>query len=60
LTVGPNLDVGWLQVAMDDALLVRGLECFGNLPGDRQRLIDVNRSMNKPIGERRSLDQLEY
>ena len=28
---------------MDDALFVRGFECFGNLLGDGQRLIDWNR-----------------
>ena len=37
--VGADLDVGRLQVPMDDALLVRGLERLGNLPRDRQRLV---------------------
>ena len=35
-----DLDVGRLQIAMDDAALVRGVERVGNLPGDRQRLGD--------------------
>ena len=43
---------------MDDALLVRRLERFGDLPRDRQRLIERNRSARDPIGERRALDQL--
>ena len=34
-----HLDVGGLQIAMDDALLVRRFECFGDLPRDRQRLV---------------------
>ena len=36
--VGPDHDVGGLQVAMDDALLVSGLERVGDLPRDRQHL----------------------
>ena len=36
--VGPNLDVGGLQVAVDDALLVRRLEGLGDLSRNRQRL----------------------
>ncbi len=37
---GAHLDVGGLEVAMDDALLVRGLERFGDLPRHRQRLVE--------------------
>ena len=33
-----NLDVRRLEIAMDDALLVRGFEGLRHLPGDRQRL----------------------
>ena len=43
---------------MDDALLVRGFEGFGNLLRDRQRLVDRNRSLRDPVRERRPLDQL--
>ena len=43
---------------MDDALLVRGFQCFGNLLGDRQRLIDWNRPLRDAVGQRRSFDQL--
>ena len=42
---------------MDDALLVRRLERFGDLPRDRQCLIDRNRALRDPVGERRPLDQ---
>ena len=36
--VGADLDVGGLEIAMDDALLVRGVERVGDLARDRQRL----------------------
>ena len=36
--VGADLDVGGLEIAMDDALLVRGLERVGDLPRDRRAL----------------------
>ena len=41
--VGPHLDVRRLQIAMDDAVLVRGLEGVGDLPRDRQSLGDRQR-----------------
>ena len=42
--VGADLDVGRLQIAMDDALLVRGFERFGDLPRDRERLVERKRA----------------
>ena len=39
--VGADLDVGRLQIAMDDALLVRRLERVGDLARDRQRVGDA-------------------
>ena len=38
--IGPDLDVGRLQIAMDDALLVRRLEGGADLPGDAHRLVE--------------------
>ena len=38
--VGPQLDVGRLQIAMDDALLVRRFERLRDLLRDRQGLIE--------------------
>ena len=38
--VGADLDVRGLQIAMDDALLVRGFERLGDLLRDRQRFVD--------------------
>jgi hypothetical protein len=43
---------------MDDALLVRRLDRVGDLLRDRQRLVDGNRPLRDPIGERRAFDQL--
>ena len=40
MPINRNLDVRRLQISMDDALLVRRLERFRDLPGDRQRLLD--------------------
>ena len=39
---------------MDDALLVRGLERVGDLPGDRQRLGQRHRSARDAIADRSS------
>ena len=36
--VGKHFDVGRLQVAVDDAGVVRGLEAFGDLPADVERV----------------------
>ena len=43
--VGRELDVGRLQVAMDDPLLVRRVERLGDLRRDRQRFGDRNRPL---------------
>ena len=51
--VGADLDVGRLQVAVDDPLLVRRLERFGDLPRDRQRFIDRHGPVRDAIGQRR-------
>ena len=40
-----NLDVGGLQIAMDDPLLVRGFERLGDLLRDRQRFVDRDRAL---------------
>ena len=43
---------------MDDALVVRGFEAVGDLPGDLERLVERNRALLDPLGQRRALDQL--
>jgi hypothetical protein len=40
LIVRRQSDVRGLQIAMDDPLLVRRLERVGDLPRDRERLVD--------------------
>ena len=55
--VDADLDVGGLQIAMDDPVLVRGAKRLGDLLRDRQCLIDWNRALCNSVGERRPLDQ---
>ncbi len=43
---------------MDDALLVRRFERFGNLPGDGKCFVDRNRPLRDAVGKRRAFDQL--
>ena len=43
-SVGLDLDVAGLQVAMSDSLLVRGFERVGDLPRNRQRFFERNRA----------------
>ena len=58
--VRSDLDVGGLEIAVDDALLVRGFERFGDLPRDRQCLVERDRPARDALRERRSLDQLQH
>ncbi len=55
---GRDLDVGGLQVAVDDAVLVRRLERLGDLPRDRQCLVDGNGPRAMRSRQRRPFDQL--
>ena len=57
---GCDLDVGGLQIAMDDAAIVRRLERFGDLPSDRNDLADRQRTGGQAFGECRPLDELEH
>ena len=58
--VRPQLDVRRLQIAMDDALLVRRLESDGDLPRDRDRLVERERPGRDAVRQRRPVDQLEH
>src|SRR5262249_48096234 len=42
-------DIGRLQVAMDDPLLVRGFEGFGHLSGNRERVIGHRPTRDLPV-----------
>jgi len=54
-----SLDVGRLQIAVNDPVLVRRLERFRNLPPNRERFAQGNRALRDAVGKRRALDQLE-
>jgi len=59
-TVLADFDVRRLQIAVDDALLVRRGESVGKLPGDVQRLAHRKpRTPSQFFRQRRSLDQFE-
>ena len=53
-----DLDVGRLEVAVDDALGMRRLETLGDLDEERQRLLEGNGAALDAIGECRALDHL--
>ena len=59
LALGGDLDVGGLEIAMDDPEGVRRLERFGDLAGDRQRLVDRDRAQGGALGQGRALDELQ-
>ena len=44
---------------MDDAGFVRGFERLGNLPRNRDGLVERHRPLRNAVGERLALDQLE-
>ena len=56
--VGADLDVGGFQIAMDDALLMRGFDGVGDLSGDGDGVIDGNRSGGDPLRQVRTIHEL--
>ena len=58
--IGPDLDVGRLQVAVDDAGVVRGFERQGDLMRDGQRLVGRDRALRDAVGKRGPFDQFEH
>ena len=57
--IGRDLDIGRLQIAVNDSLLVRRVERIGDLPRNRQCLAHRQRARRQALGERLTLDQLE-
>jgi hypothetical protein len=55
-----DLDIGGLEIAVDDALFVRRFERLGNLSRDGEHLGDRHRSARDAVRERLALDQLEH
>ena len=45
---------------MNDPLLVRRLERLGNLPGDRQRIVDRDRATRDTLRQVLALDKLHH
>ena len=56
---GGHLHVGGLQIAVNDAPLVRRLQGLGNLPGDVEGLLHRKRTATEPLGEILALDEFE-
>src|SRR5438094_5579454 len=57
-TVLGDLDIGRLEIAMDDPALVRGIERVGKLSRDRERLLQRNRTAHDPLREILTIDEL--
>ena len=57
--VRPELDVGWLEIPMDNPSLVGSLQRLGDLLCDRQCVIDRNRPLRNAVGERRSFHEFQ-
>jgi hypothetical protein len=55
-----DFDIRRLEVAMDDALLVRHLKRVRDLARDDERLVERNRSLRNALRERRPLDELHH
>ena len=58
LAVWTELDVGWFEVAVDDALVVCGFQRLGNLEGDLEGLIDRGRTGVDALGQGFTLGHL--
>lgn len=55
-----DLDVGGLEVAMDNAAPVSVLESLANLTGDGQRVVHRKRTGVKALGQGNTFDQLHH
>ncbi len=52
-------DVRGLEIAMDDAALVRGLEPLGHLPHDVDRFVESDGSTRQPFVQTFAFDQFQ-
>ena len=48
-------DVGWLDVAVDDPLDMRGIECIGDLDAERKNQFGVQRSPSNAVLKRHAV-----
>ncbi len=53
-----DFDICGLQIAVDDPLLVCRFEGFGDLFGNRHRLVNWNRSLRDAVGQTLALHHL--
>ncbi len=58
MTFRVYLNIGGLEVAVDDAFFVGGIESFGDLLGERQSLSYRECPAGNPLGEGFPLDKL--
>jgi hypothetical protein len=58
-SVFTNLDVRWLQIAMNNPALMRELHGFGDLARNRQCIFQRNRTLCEAFGERGTFHQFE-
>ena len=56
--VGPKLDVCGFEIAVNDPVLVRGLQGVGDLPCDGQRLVQRDRAAAQPLRQILTFDEL--
>ena len=59
MTVGSQLDIRRLQIAMDDALFMRGFERLCDLERNRKDFVDRHRTAGDPFAESRTVDEFE-
>ena len=58
--VRPHFDVRGLEIAMNDALLVRRFERLGDLPGDLQPLVDRDWPSRNPLRQVLAFDEFHH
>ena len=59
-SVGSQLDIRGLQIAVNDALLVRRFEGFRDLLRDGQRLVERDRATRQPLRQILALDEFHH
>jgi hypothetical protein len=59
-TLAERIGVRGSGLGVGDAFLVRRFERLGDLPRDRQRLVEWNRPARDAVSERLALDEFEY
>ena len=59
-SVGQELDVGRLQITVNDSMLVSQVQRVRNLPRNLQRFFERNRAARDPIGECLPVDEFQH